>query len=142
MSMPPVARKYHLAIPEVKARYTLRTALCADGDRHEHGTRCGCISRRDATTGSRAETGGMRPQQRPEGLIPKGDEIVELDLVIGALQTFAVPSSRLRGVSRDPQTGGSQISAEPVSPAAAGGLRRERTAPAHDCGFRRIRFCN
>src|SRR5437899_9186879 len=105
MSMPPVARKYHLAIPEVKARYTLRTALCADGDRHEHGTRCGCISRRDATTGSRAETGGMRPQQRPEGLIPKGDEIVELDLVIGALQTFAVPSSRLRGVSRDPQDG-------------------------------------
>jgi len=43
-----------LAILEVKARYTLRAALCAGGDRPEHGTRCGCISRRGATTGSRA----------------------------------------------------------------------------------------
>jgi len=32
----------------------------------------------------------MRPRHRPESLIPKGNEIVELDLVIGALQTFAV----------------------------------------------------
>src|SRR5258708_40225204 len=108
-------------------------ALCAGGDRPEDQTRCGCISRRDATTGSWAESGGMRPQHRPTGLIPKGDEIVELDLVIGALQTFAVLFSRLRGVSRDPQDGR-------IADFTRAGIARTRTHPLEGTHRARGRF--
>jgi hypothetical protein len=58
----------------------------------------------------------MRPQQRPEGPVPKGDEIVELDLVVAALQTFAVLFLVSGVYLATRKTGGSQISAEPASP--------------------------
>jgi len=47
---------------------------------------------------------------------------VEPDLVIGALQTFAVLSSRLRGVSRDPQDGR-------IADFSRAGIARTRTRP-------------
>jgi hypothetical protein len=67
----------------------------------------------------------MRPQHRPEGLIPKGDEIVELDLVIGALQTFAVLFLACGVYLAVHKTGGLQISAEPASPAPARAMREQ-----------------
>jgi len=64
----------------------------------------------------------MRPQHGPEGPDTEGDEIVEPDLVIGALQTFAVMFSRLRGVSRDPQDGR-------IADFSRAGIARTRTRP-------------
>jgi len=67
----------------------------------------------------------MRPQHRPEGLIPKGDGIVELDLVIGALQTFAVLFLASGVYLAVHKTGGSQISAEAASSAPARAMREQ-----------------
>ncbi len=69
------------------------------------------------------ESGGMRPQHRPEGPDTEGRrKSVELDLVIGAPQTLAVQSSRLRGVSRDPQDGR-------IADFSRAGIARTRTRP-------------
>jgi len=70
----------------------------------------------------RAEQEGCARSIGPRGLTSKGDEIVELDLVIGALQTFAVLFSRLRGVSRDPQDGR-------IADFSRAGIARTRTQP-------------
>jgi len=65
----------------------------------------------------------MRPQHRPEGPDTEGRrKSVEVDLVIGALQTFAVQFSRLRGVSRDPQDGR-------IADFSRAGIARTRTRP-------------
>jgi len=55
---------------------------------------------------------------------------VELDLVIGALQTFALLFLVSGVYLAVHKAGGSQISAEPASPAPARSFRRERTALA------------
>jgi hypothetical protein len=70
----------------------------------------------------------MRPQQLPGDT--EGRRLVELDLVIGALQTFAVLSSRLRGVSRDPQDGR-------IADFSRAGIARTRTRALE--GARRVR---
>lgn len=70
----------------------------------------------------------MRPQQLPGDT--EGRRLVELDLVIGALQTFAILSSRLRGVSRDPQDGR-------IADFSRAGIARTRTQPPE--GARRVR---
>ena len=57
---------------------------------------------------------------------------MELDLVIAALQTFAVLFLVCGVYLATHRTGGSQISAETTSAAPARGLWRERTALADD----------
>jgi len=83
-------KKYHLAIPEVKGRTTLHMALYTREARSDHRTRCGRILAGMQRPGSGLNREGCARSTGPRGLIPKGDEIVELDLVIAALQTFAV----------------------------------------------------
>jgi len=75
----------------------------------------------------------MRPQHRPEGPDIEGRrKIVELDLVIAALQTFGVLFLVCGVYLATHRTGGSQISAEPASPAPARSPWRERAALADD----------
>ena len=85
---------------------------------------------RDATTGFRTELGGCARSIGPRGPIPKGDKIVELDLVIAALQTFAVLFLVSGAYLATRKTGGSQISAEAASSAPARAMRE------------RIRICD
>jgi hypothetical protein len=125
-------KKYHLAIPEVKARYTSRMTLCTGGAHPDHGTRCGRIRAGMQRPGSGLNREGCARSIGPRGLMPKGDEIVELDLVIAALQTFAVLFLVCGVYLATHRTGGSQISAEPASPAPARSLWRERTALPDD----------
>lgn len=57
---------------------------------------------------------------------------MELDLVIGALQTFAVLFLVCGVYFATRKTSGPQISAEPASPPPARSLWRERSVPTGD----------
>ena len=110
----------------------MHMALYTRGARSDYGKRCGRIRAGMQRPGSGLNREGCARSIDPRGLTSKGDEIVELDLVIAALQTFAVLFLVCGAYLATHKAGGSQISAEPASSAPALSLWRERAALGHD----------
>jgi hypothetical protein len=89
--------------------------------------------------GSGLNWGGCARSIGPKARYRREKKFVELDIVIGALQTFAVLFLACGVYLAVHKAGGSQISAEPASPVPARSLWAERTAIGHDRPTAKIR---